>query len=105
MNKKTKNIIKLIRNNVNQIDPTADIFLYGSRARGNFRKDSDWDILILTNEPTNIKKEDEFCDNLYELGLETEEFFSVFTYSKNDWNKRKEFLPFFKNVLEEGIII
>ncbi len=29
----------------------AHLLLYGSRARGDFREDSDWDLLILLNRP------------------------------------------------------
>jgi predicted nucleotidyltransferase len=37
------NISKAIRRK----DPYAEVFLFGSRARGDNRPDSDWDILIL----------------------------------------------------------
>jgi predicted nucleotidyltransferase len=105
MNAKTKKISKLIRANINQIDPVADVVLYGSRARGDSREDSDWDVLVLTNYPVDLKKESEFRDNLYELELETGEPFSVFVYSKNDWKTKYHFSSFYHNVIEEGISI
>ena len=46
-------LIKKIKSTVLQIDQGADIILYGSRARGDYRFDSDWDFLILTNLPEN----------------------------------------------------
>lgn len=36
------------------------IILFGSRARGDFRKDSDWDILIVTKDKLDKKVEEEF---------------------------------------------
>jgi len=48
MNAQIHNIGRLIRKNVDEIDDNAEIILYGSRARGDERQDSDWDILVLT---------------------------------------------------------
>ncbi len=36
----------------------GEVWLYGSRARGDAHKDSDWDLLILLNQPS-ITTEDE----------------------------------------------
>jgi len=105
MKSKTKHISKLIRNYVNLIDPNAVVILYGSRARGDERTDSDWDILILTDNSINLQIEREFRDKLYDLELEIEEPLSIFTYSKNDWKTRQRITPFYQNVTREGILI
>ncbi len=34
-----------------------DIILFGSRVRGDFRTDSDWDVLVVLSEPTERKME------------------------------------------------
>ncbi len=85
------------------IDPKAEVILYGSRARGDERTDSDWDILILTNYPVDLEIERKFRDKLYDLELETGESFSVFAYSKNDWVTKQRITPFYQNVTQEGI--
>ena len=103
MKRKTKNIVQLIRQNIHMIDPKAEIILYGSRARGNERADSDWDILVLTDYPVDLKKERTFRDNLYDLELQTGEPFSIFVYSKNDWTTKQKITPFYNNVIQEGI--
>ena len=62
--------IKQIKNVIQQTDPTAVAILYGSRATGNARKDSDWDILILVDKSTvSIKDEQVFRENLFDLEL------------------------------------
>jgi len=89
--------------NIKEIDPDAQIILYGSRARGDERNDSDWDILVLTDYPIDIKKESIFRDHLYDLEIETGEPFSIFVYSKNDWNAKQRVTPFYYNVTNHGI--
>ena len=103
MKKETKYIAKLIKQNVAEIDSEAEVILYGSRARGDDRQDSDWDILVLTNYPTDLRKENDFRENLYELELELGEVFSVFVYSKEDWDSKQRFTPFYHNVINEGV--
>ncbi len=100
-----KNIIRLIRSSVSDIDSAADVILYGSRARGDERTDSDWDILILTDYPTGLEKENIFRNKLYDLELETGESFSVFAYSKTEWFTKQKITPFYQNVTQEGILL
>ena len=58
-------------------------YLYGSRAKGNFKKDSDIDIVILFDE-LNRKKDLEICDIVGELEYKYDVFidFQVFTPDK-----------------------
>ncbi len=105
MKTKTQQITRMIRDYINTIDPTTDVILYGSRARGDEKKDSDWDILILTEYSTNLMTERKFRDKLYDLELETGEAFSVFVYSKSDWQTKQRITPFYHNVSQEGLWI
>ena len=70
------------------------MILFGSRARGEEREDSDWDILILTDYPIDVKIERKFRNELYNLELESNECFSVFVYSKEEWGKQTKILAF-----------
>ena len=103
MKTKTEYISRLIRNSIHLIDPKAEVILYGSRARGDERTDSDWDILILTDYSVDLQTERIFRDKLYDLELETGESFSVFAYSKDDWTTKQRITPFYQNVTQEGI--
>jgi len=100
---KTEYTSRLIRDAIRLIDPKAEVILYGSRARGDERDDSDWDILILTDYPVDLQTERKFRDKLYDLELEIGESFSVFAYSKNDWTTKQRITPFYQNVTQEGI--
>lgn len=103
MKDKTQNITHIIRQTINDIDPHAEVILYGSRARGDEKTDSDWDILILTDYAVDLNTEQKFRDKLYDLELETGEPFSVFVYSKKEWTTKQRITPFYENVNQEGI--
>ena len=103
MKSRTKNITRLIKHNISDIDPQAQVILFGSHARGDERSESDWDLLILTDYPVDLEKERKFRNHLYDLELETGEPFSIFAYSKNDWNTKQRITPFYINVTKDGI--
>lgn len=105
MKAKTKHISKLIRSNISEIDPAALVVLYGSRARGDEKSESDWDILILTDYPVGTENEKKFRDHLYDLELEIGEPLSVFVYSKTEWNTKQRITPFYQTVTSQGIFL
>ena len=70
-------IIDRIVSVVNKTAPLSQVFLYGSRAKGNAGKSSDWDVLILMNiNKVTFSYETGFMDAFYELELETDEVLS-----------------------------
>jgi predicted nucleotidyltransferase len=100
-----KNITKdKISKLIHDKDPNAEAFLFGSRARGDNRVNSDWDILILidSNKVTN-EIEDKFRDGLYNIELESGQIISTFIYSKEFWKKSLVYSPLYHNVTKEGI--
>jgi uncharacterized protein len=105
MKSKTKHISRLIRQYVSEIEPSAEVILYGSRARGDEQLDSDWDIIILTSLSSDIDSERKFRHKLYDLELDTGESFSVFVYSKQNWQNIQRITPFYRNVTSEGVRI
>ena len=82
----------------------AIIILYGSRARGDNRTDSDWDFLILTNLLENRQTKNLFRDKTFDAELELEEPISTIIHNKSTW-KEYEITPLYQNILKEGIKI
>ena len=95
----------MIKSSVKAIDPFADIILYGSRARGDERPDSDWDILILVNSKADLEKEKVFRHNLFDVELELGEAVSTTVYNKQEWNSKYWMTSLYKNISNEGIVI
>ena len=91
---------------INKTAPDSEVYLYGSRARGDYKKMSDWDLLILLNSkniPFALEKK--LIDNLFEIELETGEVFSPVIYSKSEWINKYSITPLFENIEKEGIRI
>lgn len=99
-----KNITSIIKKRIKQKDPSANVILFGSRARGEATQKSDWDILILLNRPhINRLIEKEFRDELFEVQLETGAPISTFIFSKAEWETKHSITPLYRNIQQEGI--
>ena len=82
----------------------AHLLLYGSRARGDYHDGSDWDLLILLNRPQEESDFQNIAYPIMELGFDIGEFFSVQTYSQDEWDSMS-FLPYYKNVEQDKILL
>ncbi len=96
----------MIKKLVKTTEPDATIILYGSYARGDNRKDSDLDLLILLDKD-KVTREDEKKVKypLYDIEFETGQIISPLVISKKDWETRHKITPFYDNILREGVIL
>ncbi|PIP12072.1 MAG: hypothetical protein COX49_07630 [bacterium (Candidatus Stahlbacteria) CG23_combo_of_CG06-09_8_20_14_all_40_9] len=81
-----KTLLCRCREAIHKISPNAEIILYGSRTRGDAEPESDYDLLILIDEPVNLTQEDIFRRQLFPIEIETGCVFTVNVYSYKDWN-------------------
>ncbi|MBA7571726.1 hypothetical protein ES708_13494 [subsurface metagenome] len=96
-------IAELIKNKIKEQDPSAEVILFGSRARGNARTDSDWDILILIQKGTVSRSTERlFRHHLLDLELEISQPITVFVRSKNDWETKHSVTPLYHSIKKEG---
>jgi predicted nucleotidyltransferase len=105
MKEKDTHIATRIRTEIKRIDPKAKVVLFGSRARGDAKKDSDWDLLILIDSLNIRELEDLFRDKIYDLELETGEIISMFVYNNKDWTSRHKITPLYKSIKKEGVVL
>jgi len=91
---------------IRQVVPDADVILYGSRARGDADKYSDYDILIIVDGPVDMAIEKRVRDNVYPLELETCEVLTLIVYGKQQWDSPLyRAMPFHKNIDREGVLL
>jgi len=100
MNK--QQVLLLVKKAVHEVDDKAEVFLFGSRARGDFHNESDWDFLILLDEGDDFKVRNIIREKLFYKELETGEIFSLIVHSREYW-ERLQLSYFYKEVSKDGI--
>jgi len=95
-----------VRQTVHEIEPDADIILYGSRARGDARPESDWDFLILLDGVVDDAHTDAIHHRLYDIEWDCGEVLSAMVRSRQEWHTPLyQILPFSKVVRAQGILL
>ena len=82
----------------------STLLLYGSRARGDNRADSDWDLLILLDKPKLVAEDYDVAYPFRELGWDIGEEISPHVYTKKQWGEWT-FLPYYKNVERDKMVL
>jgi len=99
-------ILLKVKEAVLQLEPSAEVILYGSRARNDFREYSDWDFLVLVDGPVDTARTDRIRRILFEIELDTDQIISSIVRSRQEWNSpRYSVVPLHRNVEREGIRI
>ena len=84
-------------------DRLKGIVLYGSQARGDYRPDSDIDVLVLLEGPVDLGKDlEKNIHALSSLSDELERYVSAKPVSEEDY--RTYDCPLFRNARAEGIL-
>ncbi|MCL5991141.1 MAG: nucleotidyltransferase domain-containing protein [Bacteroidetes bacterium] len=98
-------ILPKIKNSVLSVDPRAEVYLFGSRARKENKLDSDWDLLILLSDSVTFERKIQITSLLYDIEISENQLFNRIFFSRDDWNNNKllhESL-FYKEVIKDYI--
>lgn len=107
MNDFSKEIINRLSSIAARVFPNKEgkVYLYGSRARGEARNDSDWDVLVLTKVPADSQETyDRFVFPFAEVGWYVDAEIIPINYSEEEWEARKG-TPFYQNVMRDAILL
>ena len=110
INKKYPGLLKQLTNMCIDIgkvygDVIEEIILYGSYVRGQEVPESDIDIAVILRLPDTDELHRKMIDIVVDNELELEITLSVITIEEDNLNEWKSTLPFYKNLLKEGISI
>ena len=79
-------ILKEIKTAIQHEIPDAKIYLFGSRVNGNAHEESDWDILILTQNKYSKEIKWKIQDKLFPLSLKLSAYFDIKLIQEEEWN-------------------
>lgn len=100
-------IISSVKEIVFKYDPNATVTLFGSRARGDFHEESDWDFLVTTDfdERDETLKDQVRKEILYKVEFTTFQHVATIFHNKKVWNEDYGITNLFESIAEEGIVV
>ena len=98
------NVLQHAKAIIRGLIPDAEIILYGSRARGNATPDSDWDLLVLTNQKITPELEEKLWDALYIITVERGEVISAVVKNRLEWSTPfVKASPYHQEIDQDGV--
>lgn len=91
-------ILVTIKSRILAVLPHAAIILFGSRANGSFAKESDWDILVLSDEPVTKTTKRAIHDKIFPLSVSIGAFINILLVSKKDWQQNPSYYSLKKTI-------
>ncbi len=100
-----KTIVTDLKNRLTQSlgSSVKDVVLFGSRAKGNFTPDSDFDVLVVLDNDYSGKEENKILDICYDVDLKFGILLDVHIISSNELNSPRGKQPIFVNAINSGL--
>jgi len=107
--------LKLKSNEINAIEevifflthkyPIKKVYLYGSKARGDFDEYSDIDLLFILEQMPSMEKDKYIVEYLYDIGIKYDILFSSLRTSVEEWSGIFKSFPIYNEIIKDGICI
>ena len=105
MEQKARQIIKELKEKINQRYDLLEIGIFGSTARGDCTPGSDIDVFVNLPKINRAIEEDLF-DLAYELELKYDCVIDLLIFGeRNNFEIENDELPIYKNIIRDGIIL
>lgn len=96
-------ITELISTTIHKAEPEAKVLLFGSRARGDAKEDSDWDIVVIVNsDKVSDTQFEKINYDLWTIGLDMGQQINTIIYTRRQWDDAHPSL-FKYNIINESI--
>jgi predicted nucleotidyltransferase len=99
----TTQILSSIKSQVQIVLPDAEVLLFGSRAYGTPTKESDWDILILTDIPVNSETKKKIHNKIFPLSVEIGAFINTLTLQQKEWQNNPSYYSLHQTI-KRGVV-
>lgn len=97
-------ITQKVKEIVDRYDHAAKVILFGSRARGDWHEESDWDFLILTDRKDTESLSGDIRTNILdEIELISFDCISIIVKNKSVWEEDYRVTTLYKSIEEEGL--
>lgn len=101
---KSVELINKLKQLVHGYDNNAELILFGSKARGDWHDESDWDFLMLTDLEVTEELKSEIRNTILDkIELPMNEGIFIIVKNKFDWEENNNVTPLYYNIIEEGI--
>ncbi len=84
-------ILFIIKTKVQSVVPDAEVYLFGSRAYGVPSDESDWDILILTKQPSTPGIKNRIHAALFPVSIQIGSFINFVLVDKTNWSNNPSY--------------
>jgi len=99
-------LLRRVKQTIHEVEPAAEIILYGSRARREAGSESDWDFVVLVDGPVSEARADAIRHRLYEVEWESGEVLCAVVRSQQEWQSpRYRAMPFRQHVERDGVAL
>jgi len=99
-------LLEQVKQTIREIEPNAEIILYGSRARKDSQAQSDWDFLVLLDGLVSDERIDKIRHRLYEIEWANDEVLCSIVRNREEWNSSLcKSMPFYQNVELDGVVL
>ncbi|MDD5675926.1 MAG: nucleotidyltransferase domain-containing protein [Chitinivibrionales bacterium] len=100
------NALDEIKKRISARYPVKQFILFGSKARGDFRSDSDIDLLIEITNSLTWRENDDIIGEVYEVNLAYGTLFTAHTVVEQEWKSGLwTCLSLKQNVEKEGVLV
>ncbi|MEA3476434.1 MAG: nucleotidyltransferase domain-containing protein [Candidatus Cloacimonadota bacterium] len=105
MDKRSLEIARQLKIEIEKDLNVTDMRIFGSRARDDFEEDSDLDVYIeLENNSSEI--EDKIFHIVWKIGFENELVITTIIFTRDELeNGPMKFSPIYRNIMREGVTV